>query len=88
LASVRSPHQREAAPSLYPSTRISCAPERLKAIVADFGAALPRLDERATIAFNRMEEWGADGRIVAGAPVHSPFVRRKQRLELELQGRS
>jgi hypothetical protein len=30
-----------------------------------------------------MEEWGADGRIVAGAPVHSPFVRRKPRLELE-----
>jgi NAD(P)H dehydrogenase (quinone) len=57
--------------------------ERLKAIVADFRAVLPRLDERATIPFNRMEEWGADGRIVAGAPVHSPFVRRKPRLELE-----
>jgi NAD(P)H dehydrogenase (quinone) len=57
--------------------------ERLKAIVADFGAMLPRLGERATIPFNRMEEWGTDGRIVAGAPVHSPFVRRKQRLELE-----
>ena len=28
-----------------------------------------------------MEEWGPDGRIVPGAPVHSAFVRRKQRLD-------
>jgi NAD(P)H dehydrogenase (quinone) len=57
--------------------------ERLKAIVADFRAALPRLDQRATIPFNRMAEWGADGRLAPGAPVYSPFVRRKPRLELE-----
>ena len=57
--------------------------ERLRAITADLCATLPRAGERATIRFNRMDEWGADGRIVPGAPVHSPFVRRKQRLELE-----
>ena len=56
---------------------------RLQAIVADFRTALPRVGERATIPFNRMDEWGTDGRIVPGAPVHSAFVRRKQRLELE-----
>ena len=56
---------------------------RLQAIVADFCAALPGHRDRAIIPFNRMEEWGADGRIVAGAPVHSAFVRRKSRLELE-----
>ena len=56
---------------------------RLQAIVADFCAALPGHRERAIIPFNRMEDWGADGRIVAGAPVHSAFVRRKPRLELE-----
>lgn len=56
---------------------------RLAAIVADFRTALPRVHERATIAFNRMADWGADGRIVAGAPVHSPFVRRRQHLTLE-----
>jgi NAD(P)H dehydrogenase (quinone) len=56
---------------------------RLSGVVADFCAALPRCGERATIPFNRMAEWGDDGRIVADAPVHSPFVRRKQRLELE-----
>ena len=56
---------------------------RLQAIVADFCAALPGHRDRAIIPFNQMEEWGADGRIVAGAPVHSAFVRRKSRLELE-----
>jgi NAD(P)H dehydrogenase (quinone) len=30
-----------------------------------------------------MEEWGENGRIVPGAPIHSPFIRRKQHLELE-----
>jgi NAD(P)H dehydrogenase (quinone) len=57
--------------------------ERLRAVVADFRSALPRLAERQTIPFNRMEEWGPDGRIAPGAPVHSPFVRRKRRLALE-----
>jgi len=56
---------------------------RLKGIVADFRAALARVGERATIPFNRMAEWGEDGRIVVSAPVYSPFVRRKRRLELE-----
>jgi NAD(P)H dehydrogenase (quinone) len=55
----------------------------LKTIVANFCAALPHIDQRETIAFNRMEEWGSGGRIAPGAPVHSPFVRRKQRLALE-----
>ena len=57
--------------------------DRLRAVVADFRSTLPRLAERETVPFNRMEEWGADGRIAAGAPVHSPFIRRKQRLDLE-----
>jgi putative NADPH-quinone reductase len=48
-----------------------------------FCAALPRVAERQTIPFNRMEEWGPDGRIRPGAPVHSAFIRRKRRLDLE-----
>jgi len=56
---------------------------RLKAIADAFRAALPRVGERATIPFNRKSEWGADGRIVPGAPVYSPFIRRKRHLELE-----
>jgi NAD(P)H dehydrogenase (quinone) len=57
--------------------------DRLRAIVADFRAAVPRLAERETVPFNGMEEWGPDGRIAPGAPVHSPFIRRKLRLALE-----
>jgi NAD(P)H dehydrogenase (quinone) len=57
--------------------------ERLKTIAANLCSALPRVDQRETIPFNRMEEWGADGRIAPRAPVHSPFVRRRHCLELE-----
>ncbi|UVO27298.1 NAD(P)H-dependent oxidoreductase [Bradyrhizobium arachidis] len=56
---------------------------RLKRIVADFRASLREIDKRSAIPFNRKAEWGADGRIVAGAPIHSPFIRRKQVLDLE-----
>ena len=56
---------------------------RLKQIEADLGAALRGLDGRAVIPFNRMAEWGPDGRIIPEAEVHSPFIRRKARLELE-----
>jgi NAD(P)H dehydrogenase (quinone) len=56
---------------------------RLKRIEQDLVDALKSLDQRATIPFNRMAEWGANGRITAAAAIHSPFIRRKQRLELE-----
>ena len=56
---------------------------RLSGIVADFEAELLRTFERPTLKFNRMAEWGADGRIVPGAPVLSAFIRRKPHLELE-----
>lgn len=56
---------------------------RLAGIVADFRAELPKTVERAALKFNRMAEWGADGRMVPGAPVHSPFIRRREKLELE-----
>jgi NAD(P)H dehydrogenase (quinone) len=52
-------------------------------VVADFCATLPRLSQREMIPFNRMEDWGAFGRTAPGAPVHSPFILRKQRLELK-----
>ena len=56
---------------------------RLKEVVERFAATLTHVEDRATIPFNRKAEWGADGRIVPGAPVYSPYVRRKQHLELE-----
>ncbi len=56
---------------------------RMTGIVTEFRAALARVGQRAIVPFNRMDEWGENGRIVPGAPVHSAFVRRKRRLELE-----
>lgn len=57
--------------------------ERLRAVVEDFCTALPHVGGRATVPFNRKAEWGADGRIVPGAPVHPPLIRRKRHLDLE-----
>jgi NAD(P)H dehydrogenase (quinone) len=56
---------------------------RLRAVENNFETALGDLDRRAIIPFNRMEEWGANGRIKPEAPVHSPFIRRKRQLKLE-----
>jgi NAD(P)H dehydrogenase (quinone) len=48
-----------------------------------WAASLRELDGRPTIPFNAMADWGGDGRIRPEAPVHSPFIRRKQRLALD-----
>jgi NAD(P)H dehydrogenase (quinone) len=56
--------------------------ERLKGVERDLGARMATLDRVPTIPFNRMAEWGADGRVVASAPAHSPFVRHRKELEL------
>ena len=36
-----------------------------------------------TIPFNKMAHWGGDGRVAADAPIYSPFIRRKEKLQLE-----
>jgi NAD(P)H dehydrogenase (quinone) len=55
---------------------------RLKRVEENLVDALRQLDQRPVIPFNRMAEWGANGRIVADAGVHSPFIRRRQHLDL------
>ena len=57
--------------------------QRLLGIEKDLDRALIDIDQRRVIPFNRMEEWGADGRIKPGTPVHSPFIRRRQDLQIE-----
>lgn len=56
---------------------------RLKRVEENLVASLGELNRRAVIPFNRMAEWGTDGRIKAEAAVLSPFIRRKQHLDLE-----
>src|SRR5258706_11202708 len=55
---------------------------RLQRVTEDLAAAAGALAQRRVLPFNRMAEWGADGRIVPHAPVHSPFIRRKSALDL------
>ncbi|HEY1383915.1 MAG TPA: NAD(P)H-dependent oxidoreductase [Dongiaceae bacterium] len=56
--------------------------ERLQRVQADLAARMAGLDQVPSIPFNRMAEWGADGRVVAGAPAHSPFIRHRKELDL------
>lgn len=56
---------------------------RLKRTLEAFHTALKGVGRRAVIPFHRRAEWGADGRIMPGVPVYSPFIRRKQQLELD-----
>lgn len=55
---------------------------RLRQIEQDWRDALEHLADRPLIPFNRMAEWSNDGRIAPGAPVHSPFIRRRRNLDL------
>src|SRR5262249_24959344 len=55
---------------------------RVKQVEADRAADLSTVDRRAAVPFNRMQEWGADGRIKPEAEVYSAFIRHKQHLEL------
>lgn len=57
---------------------------RLQNIVREFRAVLRSgASARSVIPFNRKAEWGADGRIIPSAPIYSPFIRRKQHIDLE-----
>jgi NAD(P)H dehydrogenase (quinone) len=56
---------------------------RLRRIAEGWSATLAKLEDVPVIPFNTMSQWGDDGRITPEAPVYSPFMRRKQRLELE-----
>jgi NAD(P)H dehydrogenase (quinone) len=55
---------------------------RLEKVASDLGDALAVLNKRPNIPFNRMAEWGGDGRIVPSAQVHSPFIRHRRHLQL------
>jgi NAD(P)H dehydrogenase (quinone) len=55
---------------------------RLQGVVAEFRRSLADLDQRPKVPFHRMADWGADGRIKPDAPVYSPFVRHRERLDL------
>lgn len=57
--------------------------ERLRRTADQFAARMADLDQIPALPFNQMAQWGADGRVMADAPVHSPFIRRIKDLTLE-----
>ncbi len=61
----------------------SAVEARLERIEGQLAAMLARLDEIEEVPFNRMADWGPDGRVAAGAPAFSPFIRHRQQLTLE-----
>ena len=58
--------------------------DRLQLIEVDYVARLQSIEaDLLSVPFNRMEDWGSDGRIKPSAPVYSPFIRHKEKLEIE-----
>jgi len=56
---------------------------RLSAIASEWSRDLRGLAERSVVPFNRMSEWGEDGRVKPGAPVYSPYIRHRRDLDLD-----
>ena len=56
---------------------------RLKTAVEAYVARLQAVETEAPLPFNRMSEWGADGRIKSDAPVYTPFIRHREHLEID-----
>lgn len=56
--------------------------ERLRKVQADYVARLQSIETEAALPFNRMEEWGADGRIKPTAPAYTPFMRHRRDIDI------
>ena len=57
--------------------------QRLKSIEDNLAARLTNLDDVASVPFNRMSDWGENGRVKSCAPAFSPFIRHREQLTLE-----
>lgn len=57
--------------------------ERLQAAADDLRRRLDGLADQTPLDFNRMADWGEDGRIKPTAPVYSPFIRRNKELQFD-----
>ncbi len=56
---------------------------RLQKIEEDWATRLQTIETESAMPFNRMADWGDDGRIKPDAPVYSPFIRHRDRLDIE-----
>lgn len=56
---------------------------RLQKIQEEYVARLQTIESESEIPFNRLDEWGPDGRIKTSAPAHSPFIRHREHLDID-----
>lgn len=56
--------------------------KRLQEIQNTYVSRLQKIETEAAIPFNRMDDWGVDGRIKSSAPAHSPFIRHREKLDI------
>ena len=56
--------------------------ERLQRVEAAYVERLGRIMTEAPLPFNRMADWGANGRITASAPAYSAFIRHREHLDI------
>jgi NAD(P)H dehydrogenase (quinone) len=55
---------------------------RLREIERRYVERLQAIEGEATLPFNKMSEWGVDGRIKPDAPVYTPFIRHRRGLDI------
>ncbi len=56
--------------------------QRLAKIPGDLTACLRTIESAKTVQFNRMSDWGEDGRINSSAPGYSAFIRHKKQIDI------
>lgn len=57
--------------------------KRLKDIENNLCKRIKNIDKANEVPFNKMEQWGDDGRIKPLTPVYSPFIRHNQNLKID-----
>jgi NAD(P)H dehydrogenase (quinone) len=57
--------------------------QRLQDTENTLASRVKNLDAIREVPFNKMSEWGADGRIVPTAPAYSPYIRHNETLKLD-----
>ncbi|HKY96091.1 MAG TPA: NAD(P)H-dependent oxidoreductase [Kiloniellales bacterium] len=56
---------------------------RLREIERRWVDRLQAIEAEPTLPFNKMSEWGPDGRIKPEAPVYTPFIRHRRELKID-----
>lgn len=56
--------------------------DRLRKIESAYVARLQAIESEPVIPFNRMGDWGPNGRITASAKAYSPFIRHREHLDI------